>query len=333
MHRRVRVLSKEEMHRPVRDFVVPIEVVLYSDQTIEEALRILHHAKIEKEIFYFYVLDKIGQLKGVVATRALVLNPPQIPLREVMVTNFAFLNAEQSMKEAMHEIEKHRLLALPVIDDQFHFLGVIDVEIYFDETIKKIDGVMRRDIFQFIGLKIEEGKIGTAWKGYRLRMPWLLCNVVSGLVCAMIANYFQIVLAKFLILAMFIPLVLTLCESVSMQAMTQSLGILRSPRFLWAIIRRRISLEIKTVLFLSLTCAVGVGVLTWFWGHGWSPAYAIGASLLIAIMVSAIVGMLIPLTLRLCKLDPKLAAGPVILMIVDVAATAIYFSLASLWLL
>lgn len=317
----------------MREFLSPVEFVFYIDQTIEEVMRFLHQTNIGDKIFYFYVLDRRGQLKGIVSTRSLVINQPHSPIGTVMDSNFAFLNAEQTLKEGMHLIEKHRLLAIPVVDDRFRFLGVIDVEIYFDDTIKKINGLVRKDIFQFIGLKIEEGKIGTAWKGYRLRMPWLLCNVASGLVCAIIARVFEVVLAKLLVLAMFIPLVLTLCESVSMQAMTQSMAILRAPTLLWSIIRRRIWLEVKTVLFLSITCALIVGGLSWFWGEGWVPAYTIGTALIIAITVSSIVGLLMPLTLRMCKLDPKLAAGPVILMIVDVAGTAIYFSMAYLWLL
>lgn len=333
MRDRVSVLSREEMQRPVREFLSPVEIVLYTDQTIDEAVKYLHQSHIDEKIFYFYVLDRRGQLKGVASTRALVLNPPETLVGAVMEESFAFLNAEQTLKEAMHLIEKHRLLALPVVDDRFRFLGVIDVEIYFDDTIRKINGLVRKDIFQFIGLKIEEGKVATPWKGYRARMPWLLCNVGSGLVCAVIARVFQIVLAKFLILAMFIPLVLTLCESVSMQAMTQSLAILRGPQLSGPLIRRRIWLEVKTVFFLSITCSLIVGGLSYFWGEGWEPAYMIGTALVFAIMVAAIVGILMPLTLRLCDLDPKMASGPVILMIVDVAATAIYFTMAYIWLL
>ena len=330
MKRHVSIVSKEDLHRPVRDFVTQVEMVLFTDQTIEQSHQVIHKRRASDKFNYFYVTDRTGHLKGVISTRALVLNEPHVIIGEAMDEAFAFLNASQSLKDAMHAIEMHRLLALPVVDDQFRFLGVIDVEIYFDETIRKIDGLMRKDIFQFIGLKIEEGKISTAWKGYRLRMPWLLCNVASGLACALIARYFQVVLAKLLILAMFIPLVLTICESVSMQAMTQSLSILRAPRLLWGLIRRRVWLEIRTVILLSLTCAAGVGGLSWFWGQGWTPVYSIGFALFIAIIVSSVVGLLIPLILRVCRLDPKLASGPVILMIVDVMATAIYFGIANI---
>lgn len=321
---------KEEMNRHVSEFLSPVEFILYADQTIDEALALLRNANIREKIFYFYVLDRKGQLKGVVTTRALVLNPAFVMIGEIMEEVVAFLHANQTLKEAMIIMERHRLLALPVVDDQFRFLGLLDVKVYFDETIETIDRGARRDIFQFIGIKIEEGKIGTAWKGYQLRMPWLLCNVASGLVCAIISNLFQVVLSKLLILAMFIPLVLTLCESVSMQAMTQSLGIVRTPKVLWTLIRKRVVLEVQTVALLSVTCAIGVGLLSWLWGQGWIPVYVIGVALLFAIAVAAMVGMLTPLIFRLCKIDPKLASGPVILMIVDVVATAIYFGVAHL---
>ncbi len=333
--RHVNVVSKEDLHRRVREFLMQVDMVLFTDQTLEQALKVIQKGKIGDRIFYFYVTDRTGHLKGVISTRSLVLNQPHILVGKAMDETFAFLHADQTLREAMHAIEKHRLLALPVVDDQFRFLGIIDIEIYFDDTIKKIDGLMRKDIFQFIGLKIEEGKINTPWKGYRLRMPWLLCNVASGLICAVIVRAFEVVLAKLLVLAMFIPLVLTLCESVSMQAMTQSLAILRTNRIMWTGIQKRIWLEVKTVLFLSLTCAIGVGALSWFWEEGgipvFEPIYTIGTALFIAIIMSAVVGMTIPVILRVCKLDPKLASGPVILMIVDVIATTIYFGMAYVW--
>lgn len=330
--RQVSVISTEEMRRPVREFITEVDVILYTDQSIEEAIEVLHCGKTDQKNFYFYVVNRSKQLKGVVSTSALVINPQAVRVGEVMEKVFAFLHTEQNLKEAMLAMEKHRLLAIPVVDDQFRFQGVVDVEIYFDDTIRKMEGLMRKEIFQYIGMKIEEGRIGTPWKGYRLRMPLLMCNLVSGIACAIISYFYQALLAKVLILAMFIPLVLTLCESVSIQAMSQSLTILHSPRLLLGIIRKRIWLEVRTVTLLSITCAIGVGAVTWFWGQGWDPAYMIGSALLIAIVVSALVGMIVPLVLRVCKLDPKLASGPLILMIVDVVATAIYFSMASLWL-
>jgi len=330
--RQVSVLSKEEMNRPVREFVIPVEILLYSDQSIQEAIEVLQQGKIDQKNFYFYVVDRKHQLKGVVSTSALVVNPLALQVGEVMDKVFAFLHTEQNLKEAMLAMERHRLLAIPVIDDQFRFLGVVDAEIYFDDTIKKVEGLLRRDIFQYIGLKIEEGKIGTPWRGYRIRMPLLICNLISGIVCAIVAYFYQALLAKMLILAMFIPLVLTLCESVSIQAMTQSLSILHAPKLLWGVIRKRIWLEVRTVTLLSATCAVVVGAISWFWGQGWDPADMIGSALLIAIVVSSLVGMVVPLVLRMIKMDPKLASGPLILMIVDPAATVIYFAMASLWL-
>ncbi len=327
------LLSKKDMQKPLKKFVIPIQTVLYLGQRIEEALASLHKRKIEDKIYYFYVVDKEEKLQGVVSTRNLLLAAPGTLIDEVMDHSVAFLKDEQTLKQALEAFEDLRLLALPVVDEAQRLLGMIDVQLYMDESIGEMGREERRNIFQFIGMKLEEGKMGSPWRGFLLRMPWICCNLIGGLACAVISRVYQDVLVKALVLAMFIPLVLTLCESISMQSMTQSLHILRSSHLIFRAVRRRILLEIKTVFFLSFTCSVTVGLLSFLWGGGWAPVYAIGAGLFLSIIIAALVGTMVPVAIRAMQMDPKVAAGPVILMIVDVVATFVYFALASLWLL
>jgi magnesium transporter len=86
-------------------------------------------------------------------------------------------------------------------------------------------------------------------------------------------------------------------------------------------------------LLLGAASAVLVALASSFWGQGFLPAAAVGVSVLAAMFVSAVVGVTLPAVLHALKLDPKVAAGPVVLMIGDVAATAMYLSLANWWLI
>jgi magnesium transporter len=120
---------------------------------------------------------------------------------------------------------------------------------------------MRLDLFQMIGLSLEDGQKPSLRTGYRLRMPWLLCNVFSGIVCAIISRVYEVVLAKYLLLAFFIPLVLTLSESTSMQSMTQSLLFLRRPRFQWKTAIGQAFREWQLAILLAASSGVIVGGL------------------------------------------------------------------------
>ncbi len=321
-------LSSKELDRPVIDFILPVTTVLRASETIREALSSLQGRKIDQKIFYFYVLDHEGRLVGVTSTRNLLLASLDEKISKVMDPTVDALCAKQKMSEALESLEKLSLLALPVIDGEQRLLGTIDVQHYIEQPLGKVSSEARRDIFQFIGLSIEEGKLGTPWKGFKARMPWIVCNMVSGLCCAMISKAFEDVLAKAIILAMFIPLLLTLSESISMQAMTQSLSILRSPRLIIKMIKRRLVLEAKTVFFLASLSAIAIGLLSCLWGGGWTIVLVIGISLYLSIMVSAMIGSIMPMALKFFKKDPKIAAGPVVLMIVDVIAMMFYLTFA-----
>ncbi len=326
------LLSKKEMTEPVIEYLTPVTTVLRADDTIRDALSSLQGRKVDEKIFYFYVLTCEGMLVGVVSTRNLLLAPLDAKVLDVMDPAVVTLLASQTMKDALEELERLRLLALPVIDEEHRLLGMVDVQNYVEQPLKSLNSEIRKNIFQFIGITIEEGRLGTPWKGFTARMPWIFCNMVAGLACAVISKAYQNVLAHALILAMFIPLVLTLCESISMQAMTQSLTILRSPRLLWNMVRRRLSLEAKTVLLLSFTSAVVVALLSYLWGGGWGPVFVLGISIFTSIIIAAIVGTMVPIGLKVFKMDPKIASGPVVLMIVDVLATTFYLTTAQ-WLL
>ena len=164
-------------------------------------------------------------------------------------------------------------------------------------------------------------------------MPWLLCNVFSGLVCAIISRVYELVLSEALLLAFFIPLVLTLSESTSMQSMAQSLQFLRGPRFSWKRIQYLAFREWQLSILLSVSLGLLVGAFSLLWGDSYLPSVAIGCGILGGVTFSSIFAIVIPIGLNRLRLDPKVASGPLVLMIADMLTTAIYLSLATWWLI
>ena len=326
-------MTNNDYSRSVKDFVREVHTVLCADHTIEEAIASLRHRKIDEKIIYFYVIDDEGRLKGVVSTRSLLLKDPQLSLEKVMEKNVVCLRENQTLEEAMEVLSRHHLLAIPVVDGKQRFVGVIDVQLYLEESVEIADARHSSDVFQILGLTLEEGRKHTSWKNYRIRMPWILCNMAGGLACAVVSRFYSEVLGKFLLLAMFIPLVLTLSESISMQSMTQSLHIVRHQKHSWHRVFQRMFVEGKMVILLSVTSGVAVGLLSLLWGSGFLPSATIAVGIIASISVSASIGSSIPLLLHAKKLDPKVASGPVVLMLADVITTSLYLSLATWWLL
>ena len=326
-------MSIKDLNRYVRDFIVPVRSTVHHDQTIDEALNFLRDKQIDHEIIYIYVVDDERRLIGVVPTRKLLLCDPKILVSDVMDTQLITLNGDQTLQQAMEFLESHRLLALPVIDKKRHLLGVIDVALYLEEKLDIANSRRRSDIFQMMGMYIEDGKKPTTWEGYRSRMPWIFCNMFGGVACAVISSIFELVLAKVLLLAMFIPLLLTLSESISMQSMTQSMQLLKRESRHFKHTMQALFREWHIVAFLALSSGIIIGSVSLFWGEGFAPACTIGFGIMISVYISATIGSAVPLLLHARKWDPRVAAGPVVLMFADVLTTLIYLSLGTVWLL
>ena len=326
-------IGKQDLTQPVRRCTQRVDTVLLTHHTIEEALMSLRARTIEHKIVYFYAVDDEGILKGIVSTRKLLLSNPQTKISDIMERHVTTVNADQTLKDALQMLEIHHLLALPAIDTKGRLIGTIDVEMYIEESFDVADAHHRRDVFQLIGFSIEEGRRISTLRHYKIRMPWLFCNMIGGFICAFISHIYEDVLARFLLLAMFIPLVLTLSESVSMQSMTQSLQFLRRPRITWRLSFLRTLKEWRIVGAIAVSCGFIVGAVSLFWGDGFLPSLTIGVGIMFSVAVTALFGIVIPIFLHLTRLDPKVASGPVVLMLADVLTTLFYLSLATWWLI
>jgi magnesium transporter len=321
------------LEKKVIDLAKAVETVVKSDETVKEALEGLKNKHISDKIVYFYVVDNEYKLLGVVPTRKLLLSESNVKILDIMETSVIRLSSEQTLHDAMEIFARHSLLALPIVDNENKLLGCVDVEMYMEESVDIADARHRSDIFQIIGLSLEEEKTSSIFRDYRLRMPWIFCNLFGGIICAIISAFNENVLGKFLMLAMFIPLVLTLSESISMQSMTHSIHFMRRPKTSWRYSLLKALNEWKIVILMSLSCGIIVGIVSLFWGDGIMPSLSIGIGILISVTLSAAFGIMLPIILHKTKLDPKVASGPIVLMLADVLTTLLYLSIASWWLL
>jgi len=326
-------MDKKHLSVLVKDVAKPVQTIVNKEDTVEEALSKMRHRQIDHKIIYFYVVDSENKLCGIIPTRKLLLSDVSVKIKDVMNEKVISLYQNQTLQEAMGIFARHSLLALPIVDVNNHIIGAVDVEMYMEESFDIADARHRFDIFQMIGISLEDEKKLSIWKNFRLRMPWIFCNMIGGIFCAIIANTFNSVLSNVILLAMFIPLVLSLSESISMQSMTHSIQILKRPR-----LTRKGSFflalrEFKVVLLMALSAGLIVGMISLLWRGGGYASATIGFAIIISVVIAAFFGILFPIILRKTRLDPKVASGPVVLTLADILTTSIYLSLATWWLL
>ena len=161
------------------------------DQTVGEALAQIRREPPEGRIIYFYVVDGEGRLHGVLPTRRMLLSPLETPVSEIMVREVICVPQNATVLDACEFFIMHRLLAFPVVDEKRRILGVIDVELYTAELGDIERSERYDDLFQLIGVHLNEAQQSSPFLAFGRRFPWLLCNIVGGLAAAFIVGLFE----------------------------------------------------------------------------------------------------------------------------------------------
>ena len=125
----------------------------------------------------------------------------------------------------------------------------------------------RDDFFEALGFHLAEVRDASPWRAFRYRFPWLLATVASGTACAILAGLFEATLARSLVIAFFLTMVLGLNESVSAQSMSVTIQALRSARVTWRWFVTAFRRELVTALLLGLACGTLVAIIVWLWRH------------------------------------------------------------------
>jgi magnesium transporter len=305
---------------------------VYIGQTVADALAEVQRSKLESRIVYFYVVDEDGRLQGVVPTRRLLLSPPSTPVSKIMVRRAIALSSRATLLDACEMFIFHRLMALPITDDEGKILGVIDVDQYTEE-IRQLDEREQSDeIFQLIGVRLAQVRQAPLPILFRSRFPWLLCNITGGVTCAFIAGFFEKVLDQVIVIALFIPVVLALAESVSIQSLTLAIQLQHRRPAPWAVMLRALRSEMPLGLMLGAACGGLVAGIAWLWQGDGVIAACILASISLSVMLAAVFGLLVPSLLHKLQRDPQVASGPLTLALTDIVTMVVYLGLGT-WLL
>lgn len=303
---------------------------LRADQTVHDALESLRANPPQGRILYFYVVDPDEHLVGVVPARRLIIAQPETSVADLMIRQVVTLPHDASVLDACEFFILHRFLALPVVDEQRRLVGVVDVELYLDEDTQLDEQSRLGDLFQLIGVHALSMRSASSFEAVRQRFPWLLCNIAGGLLAAFLTGLFEAELKKAVALALFIPIVLALAESVAIQSVSLALERLHKGQVSLSRLLNDLSRELITGLGLGLLCSALVVVVAFIWLRQTEVALCLLGGITGGVTAAALIGLATPGALRLWAREPRVAAGPIALACTDMATLGIYFTLARL---
>ncbi len=317
------------LHDPVHRHMRRDFTCFRPEQTVQEALAQMREQPPQGRIIYFYVVDGDGRLRGVVPTRRLLLSPLDRLVGDIMIPQVIAIPDTAAVLEACEFFTLHRLLAFPVVDAERRLVGVIDVELYTRELSTIETHESNEDLFQLIGVHLTEAQQASPLASFRGRFPWLLCNLSGGILAAFLSGIYQDVLGwNQAVLALFIPVVLALAESVSIQSVSLALEVMHGKRLTWAMLFDKLRQESATGLLLGATTALLVALVALIWLGEVEVALCLLGGVAGGVTAAAIIGRAMPYVLRLLRRNPQVAAGPIALASADMLTLLLYFNLA-----
>jgi magnesium transporter len=316
----------------------PRYVRLRPDMGVDEAISYLRRAARERleTIYYIYVLDTAQRLVGVISFRELFAAPPDKTVRDVMRTEFVSVPADMDQEAVAHVIADNDLMAVPVLDSEGRIQGIVTV----DDIVDVVREEATEDIQKAGGMEaLDAPYLEIAFsRMVRKRASWLAALFLGEMLTATAMAFFEDEIAKAVILALFVPLIISSGGNSGSQASTlviraMALGEVKL-RDWWRVIRRELGagLSLGTVLgtigFLRIVLWQAVTPL--YGEHYLGVALTVFFSLIGVVTFGTITGSLLPFTLRRLGFDPASASAPFVATLVDVTGLVIYFSVAAI---
>jgi magnesium transporter len=319
--------------------MTPEYVMIESDWTVDRVLAHLRHIGQKLESFnQLFVVGRDRRLVGVVRLRNILVSGGDVPVEELLEPQVVALHATDPQEEAVEAFKKYDRTALPVLDSEGKLVGMLTVDDVLDiaeeettEDMQKMGGMQALD-----GSYLQTGLGGMIQK----RGGWLILLFLGQMLTASAMAHFENELASALVLAIFIPLIISSGGNSGAQASTlviRAMAVRDVELRDWFRVFRR---ESATGLCLGAILAlIGFGRIVLspdreavFTDHFVLLGAAVGTSIAAVVLFGSLVGAMLPFLLRLLKLDPAVCSAPFVATFVDVTGIVIYFSVAAFFL-
>lgn len=304
----------------------PEFVAVHEAMTVAQALDHVRKSASAEQAFYLYVVDDHDHLVGVVPLRRLITADPATPIRLIRHEDVASVTPETDQEEVARIVAKYNLLAVPVVDSDHRLLGTITV----DDVIDVIQQEATEDIQRFGGVAGDETVLDPPRRAFPKRLVWLLINLATAILAASVIGLFESSIQALAVLAVFMPIVASMGGIGTTQTATVvvrgiALGDM-TPSVLWRVLRKELLLGLTT----GAANGVVMAVIAYVWKGQLLLSLILGVALVLNMLVAAVVGTLIPLVLKIFRMDPAIASSVVITTFTDVFGFFSFLGLATL---
>ena len=300
---------------------------LPADITVGESLQRLRRIAPDSEtIYYVYMTDAERRLLGYTTLRELVLARPDQNIMEVQRQPLISASVDTDQEEVARVIQKYDFLALPIVDAENRLVGIVTHDDVIDVLEEEAtEDVQRMGAVEPIDIPYLRARFWQlAWR----RGGWLMLLFLEEMFTGTALRYYQTTLERVVTLMFFVPLIISAGGNSGSQSATlviRSLAVGDVKLRDWLrVFYREIGMGVALGVFLG---AIGY-IRALMWGNGPAVGLVVALSLVVIVTVGSIVGAMLPLLFKICRLDPGVASSPFVASLVDVVGIVVYFNIA-----
>lgn len=312
-------------------------IVIKNTLNVRQAMQeLISQAGENDNISTVYVTNKHDKFFGAIDLKDLIVARADTPLSDIIMLSYPYVSDHAKIDECIERLKDYAEDSIPVIDGSKRLIGVITAE----DLMEASDEELSEDYAKLGGLSEQEDLEESTFVSVKKRLPWLIILLFLGIGVSSIVGIFETVVAILPIVICFQSLILDMAGNVGTQSLAVTIRVLADDQVSGADKLRLVTKEIRigffNGLFLGIMAFMFIGGYICIFKH--NPVHyaflisgCVGLSLMVAMVISSLVGTLIPIFFNKIKIDPAVASGPLITTVNDLVAVISYYALV--WIL
>ena len=314
-------------------------IVIRENLTVKQAMsELVKQAGENDNISTLYVVDENDKFYGAIDLKDLIIARAEDSLEKLIARSYPYVTDHEKISDCIDRIVDYAERSLPVLNDAGELVGIITSA----DVVELVDDEMGDDYAKLGGLTSEEDLNEGVFESVKKRLPWLIALLFLGMLVSSVVGAFESVVAVLPIVICFQSMVLDMAGNVGSQSLAVTIRVLvdetltttKKLHLLWK--EMRVGLVNGALLAVMALGFLGC-YIHFFKAYAWGQAFllsgCVGVSLIVAMVISSLVGTVIPMLFHKIHIDPAVASGPLITTINDLVAVVVYYGLAMIVLI
>ena len=314
-------------------------ITIRKGMTIRQAMsELVKQAGENDNISTLYVVDAQEKFYGAVDLKDLIIARSEDSLEKLIVKSYPYVTDHEKISDCIDQIVDYAERSLPVLNEKGELIGIITSS----DVVELVDNEMGDDYAKLGGLTGEEDLNEGVFQSVRKRFPWLIALLFLGMLVSSVVGAFESVVAVLPIIICFQSLVLDMAGNVGTQSLAVTIRVLMDENLTGAkklhLLFKEMRVGLVNGALLAVLALLVLGVYIHFfkayaWGQAFLLSGCVGVSLIVAMVISSLVGTVIPMFFHKIHIDPAVASGPLITTVNDLVAVVTYYGLALVFLI